>query len=194
MTELVLAGLAVAVTVYGISAAGKLHGRAAYRAFKYGLAESRLVTASRLTAVGAALAAAELMVACLGVAAGSAVLASPDAQLICCCALAASTALTVTLTAGVAVVLWRGVTARCACFGSDGALPIGRLHLARNAGLLALLTAGLAATFGLHGRVGLGPGLVAVAAGATCGLLVTRLDDLVALSRPMPAAGRSADR
>ena len=89
----------------------------------------------------------------------------------------------------IAVVLRRGVQASCRCFGGSGAAPFRPHHIVRNLVLVAVAVTGLVAVLA-------GPALTweAVALGAVPGvvvaLLVTRLDDLVALFSPTPVGRR----
>lgn len=80
---------------------------------------------------------------------------------------------------GMIAVIRRGVTTSCSCFGTASG-PLGVPHLVRNA-----LLAGAAATGLVVGPVEFaqaGAGLaVAAAAAAVLTLLVTRLDDVIAL-------------
>jgi hypothetical protein len=89
----------------------------------------------------------------------------------------------------IGVVLRRGVQASCRCFGGSGAAPFRPHHIVRNLVLVAVAVAGLVAVL-------TGPALTWQAAalgavpGAVVALLVTRLDDLVALFAPAPATRR----
>jgi hypothetical protein len=157
MAELVMAALMTAVVTYGWSAASKLRGGPAYRAFRDGLAATKLVSARRTGTVAAVLVAAETVVASLCAAALiMSVLTRPGAPAtfaLRCTALACAAALTAVLTAGVATVVHRGVTAPCACFGSRGANPLSAVHVTRNACLLVVLIAGVT---GRAGRLAAG--------------------------------------
>jgi hypothetical protein len=85
----------------------------------------------------------------------------------------------------IAVVLRRGVQASCRCFGGSGAAPFRVHHIVRNLVLVAVAVAGFVAVL-----AGAALTWQAVALGAVPGvvvaLLVTRLDDLVALFAPAP--------
>jgi len=74
----------------------------------------------------------------------------------------------------------------CHCFGRT-ATPLGAVHAVRNSILLAVAVTGLVAT-AVPGPAAGDPVavLTAVLAGAVLGLLVTVLDDLAALFRPLP--------
>ena len=183
-----MAALMTAVVTYGWSAASKLRGGSAYRAFRDGLAATKLVSAQRTGTVAATLVAAETAVASLCAAALiMSLLTRPGAPAtfaLRCTALACAAALTAVLTAGVATVVRRGVTAPCACFGSRGASPLSAVHVTRNACLLAVLIAGVTglAAAGPDGwRPGAAAAILAVAIGGVAALLLTRLDDLTAL-------------
>ncbi|MFD9858077.1 MauE/DoxX family redox-associated membrane protein [Streptomyces alboflavus] len=100
-------------------------------------------------------------------------------------------ALLTAFTVGIAAALRRGVTAPCRCFGASST-PLGTLHLVRNAVLCALALAGaLAAPTAADAPPG--SALVAGVAGLVAGALVTQLDHLLALFRPLPAPPRTAE-
>ena len=186
MIEMVLAVLGAAGCVYLASATAKLRGRAAYRAFAAGLAETGLIARRLLPVAAAALAACEALVAVS--AAAGAVLTAADttgAVAVTVCAIGLAIALTGVLAAGIAVILHRGVSARCACFGSAAERPLGRPQLARNLGLLALLVVALIGAAGGHRQPPAAGAAVAVLAGAVTGLLLIRSDDLIALFAPI---------
>ncbi len=185
MNELALAMLALGAWVFTISAAAKVRGRRAYRAFAAGLRESGLVPGRALPATAAALAGGEAAIGAGLAGAVAAELATgrgavPWAE----AALALAAALTAVLAAGVAVVVRRGTQASCACFGARPGRPLGRAHLARNLVLLAALGTGLV-TSPLAG--GSGPPAAAalgVAAGSVAALVIIRWEDLADLFSP----------
>ena len=186
MTEVVIAVLSAAGCVYLASSTAKLRGRSAYRSFRAGLTETGLVSRRSLPAAAAALAGGEALVT-VGVLAAAALTAvsAPGAAAVTACALGLAIALTSVLAAGVAVIVRRGTRARCACFGSASERPLGRPHLARNLGLLALLAAALACAAHSHGQPPAAGATVAVIGGAVAGILLIRVDDLVALFAPI---------
>jgi hypothetical protein len=191
MADLVIAALMTAVVTYGMSASAKLRNAQAYRAFRAGLAATALIGRPLTGPVAATLAAAEVAVAALcATALVMTFLSHPGASaapVLTVAALAGAAALTIVLTAGVAMAVRRGAVAPCACFGSGSGSPLSGVHLARNAFLLVVLAAG-AASVGLAPLApwppSLGAAAVAAAVGGVLALLLTRLDDLSALFRP----------
>lgn len=152
-----------------VSATSKLRSGQALRAFSESLASMRLVRAARTRAVAIAVANAEGVAAALLL-----VPATRDAGF------AAAAALLAVLTVGVAVVLARGTAQPCRCFGTS-ATPLSRRHLVRNVLLCAAALAGIAVP---GGEPPLAGALIALFAGASAGLLVTALDELVTLFAP----------
>jgi hypothetical protein len=185
MDELALAMLTLGAWVFTTSAAAKVRGRRAYRAFLAGLGESGLVPRRALPATAAALAVREAAIGVSLAAAAAADLATgrgavPWAE----AALALAAVLTTVLATGVAVVVRRGAQAPCACFGARPGRPLGRAHLVRNLVLLAAIGTGLV-TSPLAG----GPGAPAaaalgVAAGSVAALVIIRWEDLADLFSP----------
>lgn len=188
MTELTIAVLAAACCVYLTSAIFKLHNRAAYQAFRAGLAETKLVPPRLLPATAAALATGET-VAAGGLAAAAVVTVANlgSAAAFTASALALAIVLTAILAAGIAIVLYRGTRARCACFGSASDRVLAVPHLARDLGLLVFLVAALAGTEVGRGQPTVGGVALAVIAGGVAGLLLIRFDDLIALFTPISA-------
>jgi hypothetical protein len=194
VNEYVLAVLAVAATVYGASAGAKLLSRRGYRSYRAGLAETSLVPARRLPVTAASLAAAEAAAAGLAIAAITAAAWPHGSTLVTELSLAGAALLTSVLAAGVATVMRRGTRAQCACFGAGSGRPLGGPHLARNVGLLVILASGLIGNEFSRGRPGLAAAALAVSAGVVAGLMLTRLDDLIALFAPIsPAGGQLSD-
>ena len=190
MADLLIAVLIMTCCVYGTSAAAKLGSRRAYRSYRAGLGEARLVPARLLPAMAAALAAGETAVtAGLTAAAVLTAVAGPGAVTVTAVSLSGAALLTAILAAGVAVVVRRGTRARCACFGaasggSAGRL-LGRVHLVRNLGLLAVVCAGLAADGVANDRPAPAGMVTAALAGAVTAVLLVRLDDLIAVFTPV---------
>jgi uncharacterized membrane protein YphA (DoxX/SURF4 family) len=87
--------------------------------------------------------------------------------------------------AAITLALRRGRRAPCRCFGRS-TVPLGPHHVARNGVLAAVAVLGAVATAGA-GPAHPGGLAVAAVAGAVAGLLVTALDDIVALFRPTAA-------
>ncbi|MGJ6966024.1 MauE/DoxX family redox-associated membrane protein [Streptosporangium sp. G11] len=178
MTYLVPACQGLLVVVFLASAASKLRGGRALRAFATSLASMLPIRGERALPVAVAVAAAEAVVVLLLV-----VPPTRDAGF------AAATALLVVLTSGVAVVLARGGAQPCRCFGASST-PLSGRHLVRNLLLTAVALAGLVGPDDRHPS----PWSIAVLlAGGLAGLLVTVLDDLVALFAPTPTSLRRPD-
>lgn len=193
MVEFVIAVLTNAAIVFGVSAGAKLRSRRSYRSFRTGLGETQLISGGKLPATAALLVGAEVTVAGFSVAAALATIPTSRAIALTALALVAAGLLTGVLALGVATVMHRGTRAHCACFGSRSALPLGGPHLARNLALLTLLAAALISTAAGPGRAVPGGSAIAVAAGTAAGLLLTHLDDLIALYSPgAPAMPPSA--
>ncbi|MFF5227950.1 MauE/DoxX family redox-associated membrane protein [Dactylosporangium sp. NPDC000521] len=187
MSYLALGLLAVLWCVFAASAWSKLRSRAAQQAFAESLRPVPFVPAGHVSAVAtvATVAEAGLMVG-LGAAVVVLVGGWPAARPLVMVVLALTGVLLAVLTTGVALVVRRGTGARCACFGA-AERPLSARHLVRNGLLLAaagVAAAGVAVARTQH----LDPAGTAVAltAGAVCGLLVIRLDDLVDLFAPAP--------
>ena len=165
------------IVVFLASAAGKLRGRQALRAFASSLVTLGLVRSRRAAPVAAAVAGAEALAVLL--------LVVPVTR---AAGFAAAAALLAVLTAGVAVVLARGTAAPCRCFGPSPT-PLSVRHLVRNAALTGAAVLGLAAP---AGSPPVGAAVVALAAGALTGLLVSALDDIVALFAPGPLLSKES--
>ncbi|MER6009615.1 MauE/DoxX family redox-associated membrane protein [Streptomyces bluensis] len=162
--------------VFLIAVVGKVGRAGAFSAFADSLRPLAALSGSALRAVALAVVAVEGTV-CLAL-----ILPYTPATLT---GLLAATALLAVFTVVIARSVGGGTTVRCRCFGRS-ATPLGRAHVVRN-GLLASV-AGVGAAAVVTGPAGgSGPGLVAVAwcAGAVAGGLVTVMEDLVSLFRPV---------
>jgi Methylamine utilisation protein MauE len=189
MDEFSIVVLCLAGGVFAASSAAKLSGRRAYRSFRDGLKETRLIPRRVLPAAAASLAGAEAVGAAgLLAGAGLAAAGAPGAAWLAGAALTAAVLLTAVLALGVGVVVRRGTRVACACFGTGSSHPLGRVHLARNLCLLGVACAGLACVPLAHGRPSVGAALVAAASGAVAALLFARWDDLAGLFARLPAA------
>lgn len=178
MTHLIPACQGLLVVVFLASAASKLRSGQALRAFATSLSSMLAIRADRALPVAIAVTAAEAVAVVLLV-----VPPTRDAGF------AAAVALLVVLTSGVAVVLARGGAEPCRCFGASST-PLSGRHLVRNLLLAAVALAGLIGPDDRHPS----PWSIAVLlAGGLAGLLVTLLDDLVALFAPTPTSRRSPD-
>jgi hypothetical protein len=171
------------LAVFAVSAATKLHSRAAFRSFALSLSYLRLAPPRWSAALAATTAAAEVaVVAALGVPATTTA------------GFAAAAGLLVILSAGIIWSLARGVSAPCRCFGASQT-PISGAHVGRN---VLLLLAALAGVAGAHTGpapphpVGTGLGVFFAAVGL---LGVLFFDDVVSLfAGPIrPAARRPSD-
>jgi hypothetical protein len=193
MGELALAVLVAGAWVFGASAAAKLRGQRAYRAFAAGLRETGLVPGAARPAVAAALAGSEAVTA-VGLVAAAAVAAAEPGDVVIPyaeTALALAAALTAVLAAGVGVAIRRGTQARCACFGARPGRPLGRPHLVRNLILLAAFVTGLTVVPLAGGPGGPAATALAAAAGSLAALLLIRWEDLADLFTPVQAPRRT---
>ncbi len=181
MGELSVAVLCLAGCVFAASAAAKLRGRTAFRAFLAGLRDTRLVPGRLLAATGAALCIAESGVAAGLIAACTLTAAARPAGIALAeITLAAAAILTTALVLGVAMIIRRGTQARCACFGAGSGRPLGRAHLVRNLGLLAVEACGLACCPFDRAPSASGA-VVAALAGGVGALIAVRWDDIADL-------------
>lgn len=175
--------------VFAVSSASKLRGRTAFDQFVKAAGILTVATipgyqASRDGArrIGAAVVAGELAVPVLLVVPGTAGIGLGIAVLL----------LTV-FGVGIVAAMRRGLRTSCGCFGSSST-PLGTRHLVRNAMLVIAAATGLA--FGPD-RVGQADpaGLAVAGAGALIlAVLVVRLDDLIDLFMPAPAAAGRPSR
>ncbi|SCL71060.1 Methylamine utilisation protein MauE [Micromonospora citrea] len=169
--------------VFLASAAGKLRGRPAFRAFADSLRTMDLLPARMVVPVAGAVVAAEAVVPLL--------LAPLPGAALTTVGFALAAALLAAFTVAVAVVLRRGTQASCRCFGEAAAAPFGRHHLARNVVLTVVAGIGGYAASGDPGTT-VGTAALSVPLGVVGALVVVRLDDLVALFSPAaPAAAVS---
>ena len=190
MAELVLATCVLGAFVFGTSAFTKLASRRGYRAYRAGLAQTRLLPARPFPAAAAALVACEALIA-LGLAGAAVSIAVGDSlpPMVAQVPLIAAFVLTTVLASGVAVAVRRGVQARCPCFGASAGRPLGWGHVARNLTLLAVLGCGLvAAMLGGDGGPSAAGAITSAGAGAVLALLFTRWDDLAGIFAPLPSA------
>lgn len=189
MDEFSIVALCLVGCVFAASSIAKLSSRRAYRSFRDGLTEARVIPGRRLPAAAASLAGAEAVVAAgLLTAAAMTAAAWSGATWLAESSLAVAVLLTALLALGVAMVVRRGTRARCACFGARSSRPLGRVHLARNLCLLTVVCAGLAAGPLAHGHPPLTATVLAAGAGAVAALVFTRWDDLAELFAPLPTS------
>jgi len=190
MGTVTVAVLVTMAGVFGASAAGKLGGRAAYRRYRSGMADTTLIGSRLIGPVSALLVAAEVLIA-TGALIAVAMLAArvPAGPGTALGVSVAGLLLITVLTAGVAVTVRRSTGAGCACFGGTPTRPLGRLHLIRNGVLCLAAALGVvaAATSGPSGRAA---DLVAVLPGAVLAVLIARAEDVADLfATPAPPAG-----
>jgi len=157
------------VVVFFASAASKLRGGQALRAFATSLTEMGLVRHTHERLVAAAIAGAEAVVVLLLV-----IPFTRDAGF------AGAAVLLVVLSAGVARVLARGTARPCRCFGASS-VPLSPRHLIRNILLTAVALAGFVTPAGTQP---VAASIVALLGGALAGFLVTALDDVIDLFTP----------
>jgi hypothetical protein len=199
MGEFVVGVCAMTAFVFGASAMGKLHSRAAYRAYRAGLAANRLVPAPLLATVAAVLAVCEAVCALwlAGCAAALAAVAGHTAVLLAESSLAVAALLTATLTVGLWTAIRRGSAAPCPCFSVTSSRlaraasrPVGPAHLLRNLVLLTAVASGLALGPSA-GRPPAPAGLaLALVAAVVAALLIIRWEDLAEVFTPVQAHRR----
>jgi methylamine utilization protein MauE len=165
---------ALLAVVFVTALAGKVSGRASYRAFLRSLRQMDVVPAAALRPAAATTVVAE---------AAAVVLLLVPAGWSGAAGLALAGTLLATFTVVVARTVGRGRRAPCRCFGASDT-PLGRQHVVRNVALTAVAAVGLAAaaSAGEPQPVAAGVG-VAGCAGLLIGVLVAALDDLTALYR-----------
>ncbi|NXY96427.1 methylamine utilization protein MauE [Streptomyces sp. BR123] len=165
--------------VFLVSVVGKVAGRHAFTAFaesvrSFGMLPPGLVRpAARTVTAGEAAVCVLMTVPARGATAAGFALAA---------------VLLAAFTAAIAAAVRRGATAPCRCFGPS-TTPLGTPHLVRNLALCAVAVSG-AGALAVPVAAGARPGgaVVAGAAGLIAGIVVTQLDHLMALFRPLPAA------
>lgn len=170
MSYLVLGCRGVLAWIFLVSLFGKVRGPAAYGVFVR--ATGRLLSVSGRA--GRVLAALTVAAECLVVVA----LVAPAAV-----GFAAAIALLCVFSGALVRALRRGEDTGCHCFGAS-TTPVGLHHVVRNLVLVAVAAAGLIVEVWAHpGGYRLAGVAVTAPAVVACVLLVTRLDDLVALFR-----------
>lgn len=179
MEYLVVGARALLGLVFLVSVAGKAAGRSAFAAFVGSVRSLGVVPPVLVRPVARTVIAGEGAVCVLmavpargGVTAGFVVAA----------------ALLTAFTVGIAAAVRRGAIAPCRCFGPSPT-PLGIPHIVRNAVLCAIAVAGVLA---VPADARPGGAVVAGIAGLVAGAVVTQLDHLLALFRPLPASARAA--
>lgn len=176
MSYLLLFCRCLLALVFLASAASKLRGPNAFRAFADSLRTMRLLPERVIVPVAAAVAVTEAVVPVL--------LVPLPIAAVTTAAFTVAAALLATFTVAVAAVLHRGTPASCRCFGGTTAAPFGRHHLARNVVLSMFAGIGAYASLG-DPAVTTRSVVLAAPLGAVATLIVLRLDDLVALFAPL---------
>ncbi|WP_327353690.1 MauE/DoxX family redox-associated membrane protein [Streptomyces sp. NBC_01304] len=190
MYYLCLAIRLLLIGVFSVATWGKLRHRSAFREFVRSVAGLRLFPAGLSTAIAVSVIAAE---------AGSVVLlAIPAAPAVTGVGFALAGCVLAAFGAGILASRRGGARVACRCFGTKGVV-LGKPHIIRNLLLAALAAVGLLAVLTGTTPSSLHPGGTAIAALAAGvgGLLVVRLDDLLALIAPTadPRTGSpTADR
>jgi hypothetical protein len=169
---LAIACRVLVATVFAVSAASKLNGRASFDAFAR--ATERLAGRAGTRVVALVVVALECTVP---------MLVAYDATAFA--GLLVAALLLSAFSVAIVRALHRGAQAPCRCFGRSER-PLGRRHLARNGLLIGVALAGVTAESvrdaPLHG----GGVVVAVAGGLLTALIVVLLDDVVELFTTMP--------
>ncbi|MFJ9588651.1 MauE/DoxX family redox-associated membrane protein [Streptomyces acidicola] len=162
--------------VFLIAVVGKVGRAGAFSAFADSLRPLAAVSGAAVRAVALAVVAVEGAV-CLALILPY----TPATQ----AGLLAATALLAVFTVVIARSVGRGTTVRCRCFGRSAA-PLGRAHVVRNGLLASVAGVGAAAVVtGPAGGSDLGMATVAWCTGVIAGGLVTVVEDLVSLYRPV---------
>ncbi|MFG3704694.1 MauE/DoxX family redox-associated membrane protein [Micromonospora sp. NPDC047670] len=172
--------------VFLASAASKLRGRPAFRAFADSLRAMNLLPARVVVPVAGAVVVAEAAVPVL-------LLAPLPGAAVTTVGFALATALLAAFTVAIAAVLRRGTAVSCRCFGEAAAAPFGRHHLARNVALIVVAGTGAYASLGDSGLT-VATGVLSVPLAVVGALVVVRLDDVVALFSPGTPPGAAAGR
>ncbi|GGR08911.1 MauE/DoxX family redox-associated membrane protein [Streptomyces netropsis] len=180
MEYLVVGARGLLGLVFLVSVAGKVAGRSAFTAFVASVRSLGVVPPVLVRPVARTVVAGEAAVC---------VLTAVPVRGAATAGFLVASALLAAFTAGIAAAVRRGATAPCRCFGPS-TTPLDTPHIVRNVLLFAVAVAGvLAVPVAADGRPG---GLVVAGiAGLFAGAVVTRLDHLLALFRPLPASARA---
>ncbi|WP_431040761.1 MauE/DoxX family redox-associated membrane protein [Streptomyces sp. P1-3] len=157
----------------------KARGLPAFRAFVASIHGMRVLPPRLVTPAAVLVTAGEAAVCAL--------VAAPFGGVAAAAGCATATAMLITFTAAITLAVRRGVRQPCRCFGASST-PLGASHLARNTALTFLAGAGTLMTTAATpatGPVHVGGGTMAAAAGLLLGLLITVLDDVIALFTPV---------
>ncbi|MER7207867.1 MauE/DoxX family redox-associated membrane protein [Streptosporangium sp. NPDC000239] len=166
--------------VFLVSSVSKLSRPGDFHKFLDMLRRTGLLNARLSKPVGVVIVSAETVVALL--------LVTPT-RITSVLGAALAVGLLATFTVALWIVLHRGAEIECHCFGASRA-ALGRRHVVRNASLtLVALVAGVAELSATHPSTLPEAGVVALA-GALCGLVVTRLDDIFTIFAPIEGSPR----
>ncbi|MEU4657546.1 MauE/DoxX family redox-associated membrane protein [Streptomyces sp. NPDC023723] len=185
MEYLVTGARALLALVFLVSFVSKITGPAAFTGFLGSVRAMGVTSPALLRPVAHTVIAAEAAVCVL--------LALPARKATTAGLLVAAVLLTA-FTAGIAAAVRRGATAPCRCFGAS-TTPVGVGHIVRNSVLCAVAVTGALAG-PAAGAAGPGGLVVAAIGGTVVGAVVTQLDHVLALFRPLPrdaARERAAD-
>ncbi|GIJ70582.1 MauE/DoxX family redox-associated membrane protein [Virgisporangium ochraceum] len=183
MQYVALCGKALLATVFLVSAWTKLRSPAAFGAFRRSTRRMAILPEPWVRPVAVLVVAAEVAIVLL--------LAVP-LPVTALLGLGLAAVLLTGLALAIASTVRRGVRTTCQCFGHSDT-PLGAVHIVRNLTLVAVAVAA-AVTGARGGAVEFGAGLLAVLAGVLAGAVVTVLDDLRHLLRPVPPPKTSAAR
>jgi hypothetical protein len=175
MQYVALAGRVLIVTVFLVSASTKLRSAAAFGAFRRSTRRMAILPERLVRPVAVLVVAGEAAIVLL--------VATPT-LVTGLLGLALAGALLAGLAVAIGITVHRGTSTTCQCFGHS-AMPLGTVHIVRNVALVAV--AAVAAVTGARGGgLEIGGALLAALAGVLLGALVTVLDDIRQVLRPMP--------
>lgn len=176
MQYVALAGRALIVVVFLISASSKLRSRAAFRAFRRSTRRMDVLPERLVQPVAVLVVTSEVAIVLL------VATPTPVTGLL---GLTLAAVLLAGLAVAIGITVRRGTDVTCHCFGGSS-LPLGGMHILRNIALVAVAV--VAAVTGVRGGdPDLGQALLAGSAGALLGALTTVLDDIRQVLRPAPA-------
>jgi methylamine utilization protein MauE len=181
MRYLAVAASAMVGLTFLVASVSKLVGRGALREFVSSVRDLGVLPARAVPPVAVLVVVAEL---------GAWMLIAVPLAATAVAGLVLAIGVLVAVTAGVGSALRRGAQASCRCFGPSGA-PLGLRHVVRNTALVCVAAVGVVA-WDRAGHAPAGGVAVAVAAGLLLGGVVTVLDDLIDLFRPVSRGTRHA--
>ncbi|MEW2404221.1 MauE/DoxX family redox-associated membrane protein [Streptomyces sp. NPDC046862] len=166
--------------VFLVSVVGKVAGRSAFTAFVGSVRALGVVPPVLVRPVARTVIAWEVAVC---------VLVAVPGRSAATAGFLAAVALLAGFTTGIAAAVRRGATAPCRCFGAS-TTPLGTPHIVRNVVLCAVAMAGaLSAPVAADARPG--GAVVAGATGLFAGAVITQLDHLLTLFRPLSVPART---